>query len=266
MIMVAAYPNGPALGKSEGGLMFLFFLIWTLCQISFTVCWSSLYVRYKRTSLHAYAFQLLCMIGMLVINMVIYPTSPLPSALFLIPHVAFYRALYLFHQRAYFFESMLPGDEIGIILLYMFLDILIYAVLAAYLQNVMKSEVRCGLLCLMGLLLKSSLTFFLVCSIDVFLFLVPSRILLPLLFLYYTTNIFKNGCKKGNNMNTNSDRSKLDMENGWLPWVGAWYIPEEDERGGSRRLSKAKPSTKSLALLHQLKSKKMKMSWQNVTQ
>ena len=141
MIMVAAYPNGPALGKSEGGLMFVFFLLWTLCQISFTVCWSSLYTRYKRTSLHAYGFQLLLMIGVLVLNMVAYPTSPLPSALFLIPHVAFYRALYLFHQRAYFFALMLPGDEVGTILGYLVLDIFLYAILAAYLQNVMKSEV-----------------------------------------------------------------------------------------------------------------------------
>jgi hypothetical protein len=142
MIMVAAYPNGPALGKSEGGLMFIFILLWTLSQISFTVCWSSLYTRYKRTSLHAYGFQLLLMIGVLVLNMVVYPTSPVPSALFLIPHVAFYRALYLFHQRAYFFALMLPGDEIGTILGYLVLDIFLYAILAAYLQNVMKSEVR----------------------------------------------------------------------------------------------------------------------------
>ena len=142
MIMVAAYPNGPALGKSEGGLMFIFILLWTLSQISFTVCWSSLYTRYKRTSLHAYGFQLLLMIGVLVLNMVVYPTSPVPSALFLIPHVAFYRALYLFHQRAYFFALMLPGDEIGTILGCLVLDIFLYAILAAYLQNVMKSEVR----------------------------------------------------------------------------------------------------------------------------
>ncbi len=145
MIMVAAYPNGPALGKSEGGLMFVFFLLWTLSQISFTVCWSSLYTRYKRTSLHAYGFQLLLMIGVLVLNMVVYPTSPVPSVLFLIPHVAFYRALYLFHQRAYFFALMIPGDEVGTILGYLVLDIFLYAVLAAYLQNVMKSEVSAPL-------------------------------------------------------------------------------------------------------------------------
>lgn len=122
------------------GTLVLLVILWSQSLVSLAMLLSCFYTRVLTANIINFFLVIALVLISLALNQVTWPlgTDVFPTGLFLISPLAYYRAVHLLATRTY--ELAYLSDEMSAILGMLFLDAVLYALLAQYLDAVMPRQ------------------------------------------------------------------------------------------------------------------------------
>ncbi|KAI9340189.1 hypothetical protein DFJ73DRAFT_790424 [Zopfochytrium polystomum] len=127
-------------------VILLLFFVWGNAQVTLAFFFASFFNR-SRMALVLVFLLVLCGVIISIVTNNIFDDGDFPSALFIWPPFAFYRALYVLNlasydpsKRPYISTDMTKSNEVTLAMLYMTAEVLVYGLAAVYLTAVLPSQ------------------------------------------------------------------------------------------------------------------------------